>query len=279
MNLVEGDNPISYTIVAPKATGIDISPVVGQPFTGAVASFSEGTDTNPNDFAATIDWGDGHISNGVIAFAGSNNVTNISGQIVNVTLLTVSGTNTYTATGSYALSITITDPFNNSVTVTPSARVASAPLLVSAGTPVNAVAGVPVSNKTVATFTDPGLVANLAALGIDDPTTQFSASINWGDGMSADSGAIIYDSGSQTFSVVGSHTYTQTGAYSIAVTVTPLTLSVERTDSSDPNKLNEVGDENDNGLTDSASPDFIDQFVLGAAGQTGALYTFSQLCC
>ena len=41
--------------------------------------------------------------------------------------------------------------------------------------------GTSITNQTVATFTDPGLVANLAALGISDPTTQFSASINWGD--------------------------------------------------------------------------------------------------
>src|SRR5690242_1094027 len=96
MNLVVGDptdNPISYTIIAPKATGIDISPVVGQAFTGAVASFSEGTTTDPTGFTATINWGDGHTSPGKITFAGTNNVTNISGQVVSVSLFTVTGSN------------------------------------------------------------------------------------------------------------------------------------------------------------------------------------------
>ena len=75
--------------------------------------------------------------------------------------------------------------------------------------------------------------------------------------------------------MIGSHTYAQAGPYSISVAVTPLTVSVERIDSSDPTNLNEVGDENGNGLTDSPSPDFIDQFVIGAANQAGSLYTFS----
>ena len=43
--------------------------------------------------------------------------------------------------------------------------------------------------------------------------------------------------------MIGSHTYAQTGSSSIAVTVTPLTIAVSRIDSSDPNKLNIVGDD------------------------------------
>ncbi len=88
--------------------------------------------TNPAGFSASITWGDGHTSSGVIAFAGSNNETNINGQTVNVSLFTVTGTNTYAATGSYPISVTITDPNNNSTTVNPTARVAYAPLAVTA---------------------------------------------------------------------------------------------------------------------------------------------------
>jgi hypothetical protein len=278
MSLVVGDptdNPISYTIIAPKATGIDISPVVNELFNGAVASFSEGTTTDPTGFTATIQWGDGHTSTGTIAFAGTNTVTNISGQDVTVSLFTVSGSNTYSTTGTYPLSVTITDPFSNNVTVNPTARVAYPALKVSGVTTFNAIAGTSLSNQTVATFTDHGLVANLAALGIADPTSQFQASINWGDNSPLDTGTITYNSTTQVFSVNGSHTYTQAAVDTVTVTVTPLTVSVERTDSSDPNALNEVGDENGNGLTDSASADFIDQFVIGAAGQTAPLYTTS----
>ncbi|HWB11051.1 MAG TPA: Ig-like domain repeat protein [Pirellulales bacterium] len=284
MNLVVGDptdNPISYVINAPQATGVDVSPVVGQPFTGVVATFSDGTNTNPAGFTASITWANGQTSPGTVTFAGSKDETNINGQTVTVSLFTVTGTHTYTAAGTYPLGVTIIDPNNNSTTVSPTARVAYAPLHVTAGPAVNAVAGSPISNQTVATFTDPGLVANLAALNITDPTTQFSATVDWGDGTSASAGTITYNSGTQVFSVVGSHTYAKTGPYSVTVKVTPLTVAVERVDSSDPTNLNVVGDENSNGLTDAPSPDFIDQYVIGpthtgsfASGQS-SLYTTS----
>ncbi len=259
----------------PQATGVDVSPVVGQTFTGDVATFSDGTFTDPTGFTASITWGDGHTSNGTIVFAGSQNQTNINGQTVNVSLFTVTGTNTYTTAGSYPLSVTITDPNTNTATVNPTARVAYAPLVVSDVATINASFGGSFTNQAVATFTDPGLVANLATLGISDPTTQFSATINWGDGSSVVTGNISYNATTHIFSVLGSHTYAQAGSYSISASVTPLTVSVERIDSSDPTSLNEVGDENGNDLTDSPSADFIDQFVIGAAGQTGPLYTFS----
>ncbi len=278
MNLAIGDptdNPISYTINAPQATGVTISPIAGQPFTGVVATFSDGLQTNPAGFSATIDWGDGHMSSGVVAFNSQINQTNINGAIVDVILFTVSGTNTYAETGSFPITVTITDPGNNTATVNPNARVASSPLLVSSVAAINANITTNLTNQTVATFTDPGLVANLGALGINDPTTQFTASIDWGDTTSSSAGTITYDSSSKIFSVKGSHTYAQPGTYTTSVTVQPLTLSVERIDSSDPNNLNEVGDEINNGITDSPSGDFIDHFVIGAANQTGSLYTFS----
>jgi hypothetical protein len=275
MSLVAGDptdNPISYVINAPQATGVDVSPVAGQSFTGVVATFSDGTDTNPAGFAASITWANGQTTPGSIAFTGTQDQTNINGQVVPVSLFTVTGTYTYAAAGTYPLSVTITDPNNNKATVTPTARVAYPALHVTAGPAVEAVAGTPVNNQTVATFTDPGLVANLAALNITDPTTQFSASINWGDGSSASAGTIAYNSGTQIFSVAGSHTYSQTGPYDVTVSVTPLTVAVERIDSSDPTNLNLVGDENGDGLTDSPSPDFIDQYVIGPT-QTGGFAT------
>jgi uncharacterized repeat protein (TIGR01451 family) len=268
---------VTTTIASPlQLTGVDVSPVVNQSFTGVVATFADATDTNASDFTnhVTITWGDSQTSAGVVAFTGSIVVKDINNNDVTVSLFTVTGTNTYGATGTYPVSVGITDANNNSGSVGLTARVGYAPLAVQGGSAISAVAGVPVSNAIVATFTDPGLVANLAGLGISDPTTQFSASINWGD-STTDTGSISYDSGTQVFSVTGSHTYTLTGSYPIAVAVTPLTLSVERTDSSDPTALNEVGDENGNGLTDSASADFIDQFVIGAANQAGALYTTS----
>ncbi len=282
------------TIIQPRPfeiTGVDVSPVVNTPFTGVVATFSDATDTNSNDFAvpgtiltdftATINWGDGHTSSGTVVFTGFKNVTDINGDTVTLSLFTVTGTNTYTSTTTTDLpdtiTVTIVDANNNSAAVNPTARVNYPPLVVTGGSAINAVAGDQFTNATVATFTDPGLVANLSALGISDPTTQFAASINWGDNSSADTGTISYNAVTKIFSVTGSHTYAQAGNYSISVAVTPLTVSVERIDSSDPTNLNVVGDEATdlNGLSDSPSADFIDQFAIGATNQASSLYTFS----
>ncbi|HVX13283.1 MAG TPA: hypothetical protein VHC22_19015 [Pirellulales bacterium] len=268
------DNPISYTIDAPQATGVDVSPAAGQSFTGVVSTFSDGTITNPAGFSASVNWGDGTTTSGTVAFVSEINQGNIFGQTVAVYTFSVTGTHTYATAGNYPITVTITDPNNQVATVNPTARVAYAPLQVTAGPAINAVAGTSVNNQTVATFTDPGLVANLTALNISDPTTQFTSTINWGDGTTS-AATITYNSGTQVFSVIGSHTYSQTGPYNVAVAVTPLTVAVERIDSSDPMNQNVVGDENLDGLTDSPSADFIDQYVIGAANQSAPLYTTS----
>jgi hypothetical protein len=68
-----------------------------QPFTGVVATFSD-MDPNGNakDYTAVINWGDGHLSNGTIA-------KNNSGGF------DVSGTNTYTRSGTFPISVDIMD--------------------------------------------------------------------------------------------------------------------------------------------------------------------------
>ena len=276
MNTVVGDptdNPISYAITAPQATGVDISPVVDHSFTGVVATFSDGINTSTVGLSAQITWASGQTTSGTIAFLGTNDQTNINGQIVAVSLFSVTGTYTYTSVGSYPITVLITDANDNSTTVSPTARVAYAPFSVAAAPGINAVAGVPLSSVTVATFTDPGLVAALGTSNLTNLESQFTVSVNWDDGSPVDTGAVTYSAG--VFSVTGSHTYSQTDPYSISVTVTPMTVSVERIDSSDPTNQNLVGDENGNTLTDSPSPDFIDQFSMNATGQTGALYTTS----
>ena len=72
---------------------------------------------------------------------------------------------------------------------------------------VNAVAGQPFQG-TVATFS----VADPAVL-----TGQFTATINWGDGQTSN-GTIAFNSATQLFNIIGSHTYATGGAVSITVT-------------------------------------------------------------
>jgi streptogramin lyase len=80
------------------ANGVNQSPLLGVPFTGVAAVFSD-ADVNgqPGDFTATINWGDGNISAGTIT-------TDLSSG-----LFEVQGTNTYAAAGTYTVTVTITD--------------------------------------------------------------------------------------------------------------------------------------------------------------------------
>jgi autotransporter-associated beta strand protein len=80
-----------------NATGASVSSIAGAPFQGVMASL---TDTNPNgtaaDFRATISWGDGNTSMGVIA-------SNGQGGFI------VSGATTYASAGSYSAHVLIRD--------------------------------------------------------------------------------------------------------------------------------------------------------------------------
>lgn len=86
------------------------------------------------------------------------------------------------------------------------------------GTTINSVEGTAFSG-VVATFTDPDTTAT---------ASEYSATINWGDGSPPTTGAISGPTGGP-FSVTGSHTYIQVGTYTITVVITdvdnPLTTA------------------------------------------------------
>jgi hypothetical protein len=66
-------------------------------FSGAVATFSDADPAaNAKDFTATINWGDGHLTNGTIAADGKGGFT-------------VSGTNKYTTAGNFPVSVDVFD--------------------------------------------------------------------------------------------------------------------------------------------------------------------------
>jgi hypothetical protein len=70
---------------------------LGRVFTGAVATFSDADPAgNAKDFTATINWGDGHLTNGSIAADGRGGFT-------------VSGTNTYATAGNFPVSVDVFD--------------------------------------------------------------------------------------------------------------------------------------------------------------------------
>src|SRR4029450_11666736 len=77
------------------------------------------------------------------------------------------------------------------------------------GTTVNSVEGAPYAG-VVATFTDPDTTAT---------ASEYSATINWGDGTAPTAGAISGPTGGP-FSVTGTHTYIEEGTYAITIVIT-----------------------------------------------------------
>lgn len=154
-------------------------------------------DANPfatsHDFSATINWGDGSLSQGIIA-------------LVNNDQFAVIGSHVYAEAGQYAPSVNVLDAGGSQVALTSSAAIADAALSATASN-IFGVEGQALSG-TVATFTD----ANPDALASD-----FTATIDWGDQQSSP-GTISFSNGS--FVVTGSHTYADEGGYRTSVTVT-----------------------------------------------------------
>jgi len=117
------------------AGGNSFAGLPGSPVGGTVATFSADSSDSAGDFAATIDWGDGSTSSGAISGANPNFV--------------VSGTHSYAAPGSYAITVTIVRASNtaNSGTANDSATIAAA-----AGKPLVQGGGSSSSSSTAAGF-------------------------------------------------------------------------------------------------------------------------------
>lgn len=78
----------------PIGTGMTVSTTAAALFSGTVASFTGVALNSLSQYSATIDWGDGQVSNGTIA-------ANSSGGI------DVSGSNRYAASGTYTITVNL----------------------------------------------------------------------------------------------------------------------------------------------------------------------------
>ncbi len=162
------------------------------------ATFTDANTGAPaSDFSGTIDWGDGTATQ---SFA-SSAVSGGGGSY------TVGGSHTYAEDGSYTPTVTINDDGGSTATDGGTTTVADA-ALTATGKNVSATEGSSTGTVTVATFTD----ANPNA-----PTTDFTATINWGDGGATSTGTVTESSG--VFSVSGSHTYAAQGTDTISVSI------------------------------------------------------------
>jgi len=160
------------------------------------ATLATFTDANPygtaSDFTATVNWGDGSDP------MPADSITATDGGFV------VKGTHKYASGGHYTVTVSIADAGGSATSATTSLQTST--VSVQAAAPSGVIEGTSFSGP-VASFTD-GNASDTAA--------DFTATINWGDGQSS-AGTV---SGNGPFTVSGSHTYAEDGAYTITVGVT-----------------------------------------------------------
>jgi hypothetical protein len=179
-----------------QITAAPIAAVVGVPFTGTVASF---TDPNPSDtaseFTATINWGNGDSTAGTVESVGS-------GAFIVTAVDPVSGKGfTYTAVGTYNVTISVKGPAGAQFTAFTTATVSDAPITATGmtlGLAPNLIFTFPPFSGPVATFTDGNPNAMLS---------DFSATISWGDGTVSGGTITLSPTMPGTFVVSGMHQF------------------------------------------------------------------------
>jgi hypothetical protein len=198
------DNASNSATASGSAAVADAALTAGQPasisgtegltFSGTIGAFS---DANPGattaDFTATINWGDASTSPGAVSGPAGGPFS-------------VSGSHTYLEEGNYAIGVTVGDDGGSTVTLSGSATVADASLASQCA--MLATASQVFAGPT-ATFTDQNSAGN---------ASDFSASIDWGDGSSS-SGVVAGGPGNAPYTVTGSHTYASTGFFTVTTTI------------------------------------------------------------
>jgi hypothetical protein len=163
-----------------------------------VASF---TDTDLADaassFTATVNWGDGTTEAGTITGANGSFAVAVP-----------SSTHFYADDGTDTVTVTITRTADETqIAPTGTVTVADA-ALGATGTTISGTEGIAINDAVVATFTDANLNATVS---------DFTATINWGDGTTT-IGTIVAQNGGG-FAVEGGHTYADAGQYTAEVSI------------------------------------------------------------
>jgi hypothetical protein len=174
-----------------------------------VATFADTSGSLPStDYTAQIKWGDGTTSTGTVSGANGGPFT-------------VTGSHTYAdeessevlvngePAPSPVMTVDITRTTDNA-TIAPfgTVAVADADVLTMTKKTLGSAVNQPLTNVTVATFTDT-YTGNVAS--------DLVANIEWGDGSTVDVGTVSGSSGA--FTVTGSHTYAADGQYNINVSI------------------------------------------------------------
>jgi uncharacterized repeat protein (TIGR01451 family) len=173
-----------------SAAQVPFSVIEGTAYNDTVATFTDDTPSPVGNYSAVIDWGDTTASAGTIS--------------LNSGTYSVAGAHTYVEDGPYTVSISITESGGDSATPSGTSNVREA-VLSATGSNFNAVEGQPFTGTT-ATFNDPGS---------SDPASEFTGSIDWGDGTTT-AGTVTGSNGN--YAVAGNHTYTSHGNFNVATT-------------------------------------------------------------
>jgi titin len=164
----------------------------------SLGSFS---DLSPVPWTVDVTWGDGTPN-----------------TIFSTTTPGALGTrnHSYAEEGTYTVTVKVTNSLNQSDSQTYQDAVADAPLS-AIGRNLSATKNAPTGSVVLATFTDTGGAEALS---------NYSASLDWGDGSGTDTtGTITYNSSSGVFTVSGGHTYALAGSYVVTVTLNHETLT------------------------------------------------------
>lgn len=155
-------------------------------------------------YGATIDWGDGTTST-------SGTTTNSPTVSFNpgTQVFTVTDQHLYSEDGIFPITVTLSHDQATNVTVTGTASVSDPAVVAIGGATFTALEYRQTPTETLANFSDPGG---------GEAVSDYSASINWGDGT-VTSGQIASNGINTNFSVSGSHVFTTFGTHTPTVTV------------------------------------------------------------
>jgi hypothetical protein len=201
----------------PGTTPVTINTFAGTPIGEKIAAtFADGNPfATPDDYAATIFWGDGSSSP-------ADSILSVMANSSEATFAVI-GNHTYAYNGTYVVLVTVDDTDGTS-SIGASCVVSVTRVIVSLDPPGGVVSsnGNPLTANGVALTTTEakpfsGTVATFTYAMASVPS-EFTAAINWGDGQSS-SGIIAYDPNLGGFTVTGSHTYARAGSYHAVATI------------------------------------------------------------
>ncbi|HVX09559.1 MAG TPA: DUF4214 domain-containing protein [Pirellulales bacterium] len=183
--------------------GISVSGQENTPFSAQpVASVNDSAPgIGTADFAATITWGDS-----TPATAGTVVATSQTG------VFQILGGHTYAEEGTYTVRTSISIDGATPSFVQSLATVTDLPVVASGGFTVDATEGMPPPNQLLATFTDPAGAESVS---------DYSATVNWGDGRGSSATVIVDPNVPGQFLVEGgaNHSYNTYGTYTPVVTI------------------------------------------------------------